>query len=89
MALALIEVCPVPPEFNTFARNAREVARRKAVPIRQLLDEFRSKLETIMHIYHRMSDEDWLKPAWFFVGPVKVRAAARPESVQSAAARGR
>lgn len=63
-----------PPEFNTFARNTREVARRRAVPVADTLHEFWSGLDAILAIYKGMSDGDWLRPAWFFVGPVNVRA---------------
>ena len=57
-----------PPEFDTFARNTREVARRRATPPAALLTEFRRELDAIMGMYRRMSDADWEKPAWFFVG---------------------
>jgi uncharacterized protein (TIGR03083 family) len=62
-----------PPEFDTFARNAREVAARRATPVEELLREFRRELAAILHIYRAMSDADWEKPAWFFVGRVRVR----------------
>ena len=63
-----------PPEFNTFARNAREVAKRRTMPMRQLLGEFHSELESILRIYRQLSDADWLKPAWLFVGAVNIRS---------------
>ena len=63
-----------PPEFDTFARNTREVARRRATPPAALLTEFRRELGAIMGMYRRMSDADWQKPAWFFVGRVRVRS---------------
>jgi len=62
-----------PPEFDTFSRNAREVARRKATPTAEILGEFRRELDAIVRIYRELSDADWEKPAWFFVGPVRVR----------------
>jgi uncharacterized protein (TIGR03083 family) len=62
-----------PPEFDTFSRNAREVARRRRTPLADLLDEFHRELDTIMRVYHGMSDADWERPAWFFVGRVCVR----------------
>jgi len=62
-----------PPEFNTFARNAREVAHRRTVPVSEILREFWSGLDTIMALYKGMSEGDWLKPAWFLVGTVNVR----------------
>ena len=65
---------PAPPlEFDTFTRNAREVARRRTTPVETLLAEFRRELDAILKIYRDMSDADWEKPAWFFVGPVRVR----------------
>ena len=62
-----------PPEFNTFARNAREVARHRTTPVADLLREFHAELDAIMSIYRGMNDDDWLRPAWFFVGRVQVR----------------
>lgn len=62
-----------PAEFDTFTRNAREVARRRAVPVAVVLREFWSGLDDILALYKGMSDGDWLKPAWFFVGTVNVR----------------
>lgn len=62
-----------PPEFDTFSRNAREVARRRQTPLADLLDEFHRELDTIMRVYRGMSDADWERPAWFFVGRVRVR----------------
>jgi putative sterol carrier protein len=62
-----------PPEFNTFARNGREVARRRKTPARDVLHELWSDLDKIISIYRGISDKEWLAPAWFFVGPVNVR----------------
>lgn len=62
-----------PSEFNTFARNGREVARRRKVPVADTLQEFWSGLDQILSIYRGMSDSGWLAPAWFFVGRVNVR----------------
>jgi uncharacterized protein (TIGR03083 family) len=65
---------PSPPsEFNTFSRNWREVNRRRTMPVSELIKEFQTELAAIMATYRTMSDDDWLKPAWFFVGPVNVR----------------
>ncbi len=63
-----------PPEFDTFTRNAREVARRRTTPVVDILREFHTEMDAIMSIYRGMTDDDWLRPAWFFVGPVKVRS---------------
>src|SRR5881628_2492733 len=63
-----------PAEFDTFGRNTREVARRRATPPAALLTEFRREHDAIMGTYRRMSDADWEKPAWFFVGRVRVRS---------------
>lgn len=62
-----------PDEFDTFKRNAREVARRRTTPVAELLREFERELGAIMAIYRDMSDETWLAPAWFFTGRVNVR----------------
>lgn len=63
-----------PPEFDTFRRNAREVARRRSKPTSELIAEFRSELDSLLAIYRRIPDSLWLKPAWFFVGRVNVRS---------------
>jgi hypothetical protein len=63
-----------PREFDTFARNTREVARRRTLPVAALLDEFRRENDAIMGTYRKMSDADWEKPAWFFIGRVRVRS---------------
>ncbi len=62
-----------PPEFDTFTRNAREVKRRRNMPVADLRREFRNEFDALMATYRSLSDGDWLKPAWFFVGPVTVR----------------
>jgi uncharacterized protein (TIGR03083 family) len=62
-----------PPEFDTFARNARAVAARRATPVADLVREFHRELDAILEIYRSMSDADWERPAWFFVGRVRVR----------------
>jgi uncharacterized protein (TIGR03083 family) len=65
---------PGPPaEFDTFTRNAREVERRRVTPVAELLSEFRRELDAILRIYREMTDAQWEQPAWFFVGPVRVR----------------
>ncbi len=70
---ALADNPAAPPEFDTFTRNAREVWRRRTTPIRALLDEFHRELDALMATYRGMSDAQWEKPAWFFVGRVRVR----------------
>jgi len=62
-----------PPEFDTFTRNAREVARRRRTPMPELRREFRSELEALLATYRGITDSDWERPAWFFVGRVSVR----------------
>ena len=62
-----------PSEFDTFTRNAREVARRPTTPVADLQSEFRAELDAILSIYRGITDEQWLRPAWFFVGRVQVR----------------
>src|SRR5207247_7804329 len=51
----------------------REVARRRATPVSALLSEFRREHEAIMDTYRGMTDADWEKPAWFFIGRFPVR----------------
>jgi uncharacterized protein (TIGR03083 family) len=62
-----------PPEFDTFTRNAHAVMLRRGRPAAQLLDEFCVELTALLATYRALSDADWLRPAWFFVGPVTVR----------------
>src|SRR3989449_3337403 len=70
---ALADNPSAPPEFDTFTRNAREVRRRRTTPVATLLDEFHRELDALLATYRRMSDAEWEKPAWFFVGRVRVR----------------
>jgi len=70
---ALADNPSAPPEFDTFTRNAREVRRRRTTPVADLLDEFHRELDALLATYRRMSDAEWEKPAWFFVGRVRVR----------------
>jgi hypothetical protein len=70
---ALAGDASAPPEFDTFARNAREVARRRDREVAEVLHEFGTELRTLLDRYRSISDDDWLRPAWFFVGPVNVR----------------
>ena len=70
---ALADQTGPPKEFNTFARNRKEVERRRAQPVGEILHEFWSELDKILATYRAMTDEDFLRPAWFFVGPVQVR----------------
>ena len=62
-----------PAEFDTFTRNAREVARRRRVPTPDIVREFRRELDALLHTYRTISDAAWEQPAWFFVGRVRVR----------------
>lgn len=62
-----------PGEFDTFTRNAREVAQRRRVPVPDLVREFRRELDALLHTYRAISSVDWERPAWFFVGRVRVR----------------
>ena len=70
---ALVGNPAAPSEFNTLARNAREVERLRSVPVADLLREMRSEVGKFLSIYRTMTDADWVKPAWFFVGPVNLR----------------
>jgi uncharacterized protein (TIGR03083 family) len=62
-----------PAEFDTFTRNAREVASRRRVPVPDVLRDFHRELDALLQIYRAISDADWERPAWFFVGRVYVR----------------
>lgn len=62
-----------PLEFNTFVRGQREMESRKNATIAQILDEFKYEYDKLINFYKNMSDEDWLRPGWFFVGPMNVR----------------
>ncbi|MCB0396275.1 MAG: maleylpyruvate isomerase N-terminal domain-containing protein [Flavobacteriales bacterium] len=62
-----------PKEFDTFLRCQREVEARRHVSIGVLLDEFMTESDYLLDRYRHMSDEDFLKPGWFFVGPLNVR----------------
>jgi uncharacterized protein (TIGR03083 family) len=70
---ALADNPHAPPEFDTFARNGRAVAQRREWPIADLLQEFRTETDSLLAVYRDLSDADWLKPAWFYLGPVTVR----------------
>lgn len=63
-----------PAEYNTFVRNLREVKRRRVTPTSELMREFWSELDALMITYRNITDEEWLKPAWFFIGSVNVRS---------------
>ena len=73
LARALAGNPAAPVEFDTLARNAREVARLQVEPADKLLEMFRTELAGILAVYRRCTDEQWLSPAWFFIGPVNVR----------------
>jgi uncharacterized protein (TIGR03083 family) len=73
LSRALADDPAAPREFDTFRRNAREVRHRRATTVARLLNEFQRELDSIMGVYRRVSDVEWEKPAWFFVGRVRVR----------------
>jgi hypothetical protein len=66
---------PVPPApFNFFLRNAAEVKKRRKHSISEILEEFISTLNGNLRFYKQLTEVDWLRPAWFFVGDVNIRS---------------
>jgi hypothetical protein len=43
------------------------------LPPSALLQELELEVQGLLETFRQISDEDWLKPAWFFIGPVRVR----------------
>lgn len=65
---------PIPqPGFNLFLRNASEVHKRKNKTISELKIEFAGEIEKILNKYESRDENDWMKPAWFYVGKVNIR----------------
>lgn len=62
-----------PPEFDTFARNSQAVDARRRTPIADLIQELETEIGAILRVFAALSEAEWLGPAWFFVGPVRVR----------------
>lgn len=62
-----------PPEFDTFARNARAVETRRRTLVPELIRELKTEVASALDHFRGLSAEEWLAPAWFFVGPVRVR----------------
>ncbi|MCB0396276.1 MAG: maleylpyruvate isomerase N-terminal domain-containing protein [Flavobacteriales bacterium] len=62
-----------PKEFDTFLRGEREIMQYRDMPVHRLLDAFMLESERLMDRYRQMSDEEFMKPGWFFVGPMNVR----------------
>ena len=63
-----------PAEYDTFQRNARAVLERRSMAPSALLEELEREVQELLQTFRRISDDDWLKPAWFFIGPVRVRS---------------
>ena len=61
-------------ELDAFARNAIAVRARRIFTVPVLIDEFKSMVANFLMTYRNIDDADWLKPGWFFVGRVNVRA---------------
>jgi uncharacterized protein (TIGR03083 family) len=61
-------------ELDAFARNAIAVHARRIFTVPVLINEFKSTIASFLTTYRNLDDTDWLKPAWFFVGRVDVRA---------------
>jgi hypothetical protein len=62
-----------PEEFDTFLRGQREVAPRKNIPIKTVLDNYIKEYERLLNFYRNIDDNDWMKPGWFFVGNMNIR----------------
>ena len=64
---------PVPePGFNLFLRNADEVARRRMKTITETINEFSSEITKLLNRFDEMNEEQWLMPAFFFIGDVDI-----------------
>jgi len=69
-----LEGKPVPPPgFNLFLRNANEVARRRSNSIPKTIEEFQIEITRLMDSYDKMSEEQWIAPAFFYIGDVDIR----------------
>lgn len=62
-----------PEEFDTFIRGQNEMAPRRNLPIKSVLDNFQNEYQRLISFYKNMSEEQWMKPGWFFTGPMNVR----------------
>lgn len=62
-----------PEEFDTFLRGQRELESRKKMPVSKILDDYRKEYEDLIMRYKDITEEQWLKPGWFFTGPMNVR----------------
>ena len=62
-----------PEEFDTFIRGQNEMEPRKNLSIKTVLDNFQREYQRLMNFYKNMSEEQWMKPGWFFTGPMNVR----------------
>lgn len=69
-----LDGAPVPHlGFNLFLRNADEVARRKNKSVPETLDEFKRETNQILQELEALSEEQWLMPAFFFIGDIDIR----------------
>jgi hypothetical protein len=65
---------PVPePDFNFFLRNANDVKKRSKLSTSELRAEFQTEISKILSKFRSLTEEEWLKPAWFYVGMVNIR----------------
>ncbi len=65
---------PVPEYgFNLFLRNANEVARRKNKTFNETINEFKVEISKILNLYDSLTEEQWLTPAFFFIGDVDIK----------------
>jgi hypothetical protein len=66
---------PVPePGFNFFLRNADEVKKGSKSNVSDTIKQFRIEQENFMNLMKNLSENEWMKPAWFFIGDVNIRA---------------
>jgi hypothetical protein len=65
---------PLPPAgFNIFLRNAQAVHERRGRSFVQVIDEYEREIAAMLDVYRSLSEADWTKPAFFFIGDTDVR----------------
>ncbi len=65
---------PLPPDgFNIFLRNAQAVHERRDRTIGQVIDEYEREIAAMLGVYRSLSDADWKRPAFFFIGDTDIR----------------
>jgi hypothetical protein len=65
---------PLPPAgFNIFLRNARAVDERRDRTVGQVMDEYEREIAAMLGVYRSLSEGDWKRPAFFFIGDTDIR----------------